>query len=561
MTKVIRWSAAALLCAAPASGFATLTVSQADPRIAGMALASDGTDYLVVGAPCADGGARLCGTRVSGAGGVVEPAGFTISNGPADEASIAFDGTTYLVVWTGAAGVWFTRLRADGTVLDPAGVQLAPVGRTPAVASNGHGFLVVWGVYRELVWYAPEHRWRPVTSVLQAHVDPGGVAQPTETLAWAYDEGHGTSYVFPLVASDGTGYRVTMEVMGYGTCALTGIDRSVEYYGCQAPMADLASDGASYFMVWDNYDFGNVPSTGVLGARLDSPTALSVLDTESRVLERPALAFDGWSYVAAWQNTRLFATRLRTDGAVLDPGGVLLATAGPFLELRLASCATSSLAIWTGGAALITPQHPAPLGLMPASSPLGGGTLVRLTGAGFEAGATVTVDGQPVADATVEGPDALTFTAPAHAVGAVDLVITNPDGRTGRLDGALTYAGALYLATVIPPRGSEAGGTRVSLLGEGFAPGMTVRFGHRRATAVTVVDDGHAACTTPPGSGTVPVTIAGAGGASSTLRGAYHYDHRRPAHPCQHDRHHGPPGSREAPRHDDGRPVRAPPRG
>jgi hypothetical protein len=270
------------------------------------------------------------------------------------------------------------------------------------------------------------------------------VAQATETLAWAYDEGHGTRHAFPLVASDGTGYRVTMQIMGYGTCALTGVDRSVEYYGCLAPMAALASDGAGYFMVWDNYEMGNVPGAGVVGARLDSPAAPSVLDTESRVLHRPALSFDGWGYLAVWQSSSLYATRLRADGTVLDPGGVPVSGAGPFLELRLASGATTSLAIWTGGAALITPLRPVLAGLTPSSSPPGGGAVMHLTGEWIEAGATLTIDGQPVAGASVEGPTAMTFTAPAHRAGAADLVVTNPDGRTGRLDGALTYARARH---------------------------------------------------------------------------------------------------------------------
>lgn len=444
MTRVPRWSAAALLCAAPALAFATLSVAPADPRIRGLALASDGTDYLVVGTPCADGGARLCGTRVGDAGLVVEPAGFTISDAVAEEAAVAFDGRQYLVAWTGAAGVWFTRLGADGTLLDPAGVQLATVGRTPAVASSGSGFLVVWGVYREPSWYAPELRWRPVTGVYQAHVGADGAAQATETLNWGYDEGHGSSYVYPLAASDGTGYRVAMQVMGYGTCALTGVDRSVEYYGCQAPMADLASDGAGYFMVWDAYTMGNVPGAGVVGVQLDSTAALSVLDTESRVLHRPALTFDGWGYLAVWQGTSLHATRLRPDGRVLDPGGVLVAEGGPFLALRAASGATTSLAIWSGGAALITPRRPGPAGLAPSTCPPYGGAVIRLTGEGFEPGATLTADGRPVAGAVVEGPGAMTFTAPAHAAGAVDLVVTNPDGRTGRLAGALTYAGGRH---------------------------------------------------------------------------------------------------------------------
>jgi len=541
MTTMLRWSAAALVCVAPALGLATLSVTQADPRIRGLALASDGTDYLVVGTPCADGGAQLCGTRVTGAGGVIEPAGFTISGAAAVEAAVAFDGASYLVAWTGAAGAWFTRLLPDGTVLDPAGVQLWPFGQSPAVASNGSGFLVVWGTVMEPVWDESLMRFMPITAVYQAHVGPDGVAQATETVRWGAVGHHSTSYLYPLVASDGTGYRIAMQVGGYGTCDLTGVERRVQYLACTGPMADLASDGAGYFMVWGNWSFGEVTSTGVLGARLDSPAEPTVVDTGSQVFQRPALSFDGLGYLVVWQDTGFFASRLLTDGTVLDPGGVLLSESGLLLSPRVASSATTSLAIWSVGAALITPLHPEPAGLAPATSPPGGGAMVRLTGAGFEAGATLTIDGQLVADATVEGPGAMTFMAPAHVAGAVDVVVTNPDGRSGRLEGALTYAGVLYLAAVIPARGPETGGTRVTLLGEGFRPGMRVRFDHRWASDVRVIDDGHATCRTPSGSGTVPVMVTGARGVSSTLRRAYRFDHRRPAHHDRDDRH--DPGS------------------
>jgi len=363
MTTMLRWSAAALLCAAPALGLATLSVTPADPRIRGLALASDGTDFLVVGTPCADGGAQLCGTRVSGAGRVLEPAGFTISSARAFEAAIAFDGTSYLVAWTGAAGAWFTRLLADGTVLDPIGFQLWQVGRTPSVASNGSGFLVVWGTYMEQVWDESLMRFMPITAVYQAHVGPDGVAQATETVRWGAVGHHSWSFLYPLVASDGTGYRVTMEIAGWGTCDLTGVERPVQYLACTGPMADLASDGAGYFMVWDNWSFGEVSSTGVLGARLDSPAEPTVIDTGSHVFQRPALTFDGLGYLVVWQDTSFLASRLLTDGTVLDPGGVLLSETGPFLAPRVASSATTSLAIWSGGAALITPLHPEPVGL------------------------------------------------------------------------------------------------------------------------------------------------------------------------------------------------------
>ena len=65
---------------------------------------------------------------------------------------------------------------------------------------------------------------------------------------------------------------------------------------------------------------------------------------------------------------------------------------------------------------------------------------MRITGTGFQSGATVTLDG-----ATLQGRfesrsnAALYLQTPAHIAGAVDVVVTNPDGQTHRLAGGYTY--------------------------------------------------------------------------------------------------------------------------
>jgi hypothetical protein len=60
-----------------------------------------------------------------------------------------------------------------------------------------------------------------------------------------------------------------------------------------------------------------------------------------------------------------------------------------------------------------------------------------ILGKGFQSGATVTFDGSAT-PATLDGAWLLT-TAPPHPVGAIDIVVINPDGRTSRLEKAFTY--------------------------------------------------------------------------------------------------------------------------
>ena len=80
------------------------------------------------------------------------------------------------------------------------------------------------------------------------------------------------------------------------------------------------------------------------------------------------------------------------------------------------------------GAYTYTP-NPAPTvtAISPATGPAGGGTPVTITGTGFLTGATVTFGGTSATGVTVVSATSITATAPAHAAGAVNIVVTNTD--------------------------------------------------------------------------------------------------------------------------------------
>ena len=77
---------------------------------------------------------------------------------------------------------------------------------------------------------------------------------------------------------------------------------------------------------------------------------------------------------------------------------------------------------------------------MTATFPTGGfgGNNLRITGAGFLDGASVTLDGvaAPIISFT---STAILVVTPAHAAGKVDVVVTNPDGRIATLTGGYIY--------------------------------------------------------------------------------------------------------------------------
>ncbi len=61
------------------------------------------------------------------------------------------------------------------------------------------------------------------------------------------------------------------------------------------------------------------------------------------------------------------------------------------------------------------------------------GTIVQLLGQNFQEGASVTVGGIEILDVKYVSPTEITFTIPASTVGNVEIVLTNPDGQSGKI--------------------------------------------------------------------------------------------------------------------------------
>lgn len=91
-----------------------------------------------------------------------------------------------------------------------------------------------------------------------------------------------------------------------------------------------------------------------------------------------------------------------------------------------------------------------------------GGLVVVVLGSGFVAGAGVTFDGVAGTAVSVDSDTRITVTTPAHAVGAVDIVVTNVDASTATLTAGFTYE-------VTPPHSS------IDYRDPGGSPGGRVR--------------------------------------------------------------------------------------
>jgi hypothetical protein len=119
------------------------------------AISFDGTNCLVVWEDERNGGSwDIYGTRVAVDGSVVDPSGFAVCTVIADQyyPAVAFDGNDYLVVWhdfraSADADIYGARVAVDGSLLDPSGISISTAtdGQyVPAVAFNKTSYLVVW---------------------------------------------------------------------------------------------------------------------------------------------------------------------------------------------------------------------------------------------------------------------------------------------------------------------------------------------------------------------------------------------------------------------------------
>jgi hypothetical protein len=140
-------------------------------------------------------------------------------------------------------------------------------------------------------------------------------------------------------------------------------------------------------------------------------------------------------------------------------------------------------------AAFTTTQLPPPptvTKLKPTSGPTGGGTSVTITGTNLT-GATAVKFGETSAAAfKVVSDTSITATAPAEQAGIVDVTVTTPGG-TSALSTADRFHFAPTITSVRPNTGSTAGGTTVTVNGEGFALGATAtkfKFGTTTGTSV-----------------------------------------------------------------------------
>lgn len=155
---------------------------------------------------------------------------------------------------------------------------------------------------------------------------------------------------------------------------------------------------------------------------------------------------------------------------------------------------------------------PAIEALTPGQGPATGGTVIELKGARFLPDAEVTVAGLPAGLVRWIDPGTLQAVTPPGIPGAATVQVTNPGGVSCVGTAQFTYEGESapgpQIEGVEPARGDVAGGNQVTVLGNGFLAGATVRFGTETLTGVDVHSTRRLTGIVPPGlAGWVEVEV------------------------------------------------------
>ncbi|MCI0342714.1 MAG: IPT/TIG domain-containing protein [Planctomycetales bacterium] len=178
------------------------------------------------------------------------------------------------------------------------------------------------------------------------------------------------------------------------------------------------------------------------------------------------------------------------------------------------------------------PPAPTITGLNPTFGPVAGGTLVTMTGTGFQTGATVTVGGSAATSVTVLTAGTITFVTPAGASGPASVTVTNPGPSSATATNAYTYvsgaAPAPTISSISPASGPTAGGTTITITGTGFqrngASQATVTIAGSAATSVQVLTATTIVCVTPAGpAGAQNVVVTNPDAQSATAAGGFTY--------------------------------------
>jgi|GEM_PF-699018 len=328
-----------------------------------------------------------------------------------------------------------------------------------------------------------------------------------------------------------------------------------------SPTSGTAAGGTSISISGTNFVSGATVSIGGTSASISSVTSTSIVavtsaktaGTYNLVVTNPDTQTATLGSAYTYNNPPVLSS-VSPSGGALAGGNTVTLTGSNFnsmaaISIGAGSCtsvlANSTTATCTAPAGSAGPKtvtitnpdgtsssltssysyNPAPTvsSISPSAGRVTSGVLATITGTNFQAGATVSVGGSA---ASVTGTSATTLfvTMPAHAAGANNVVVTNPDSQTGTLVNGYTFQAAPTVSAISPATGALGGGTAVTLTGTGFLSGATVSIGSSALSGMTVVSaTSITGFTTSATSGAKDVVVTNSDAQIGTLTNGFTY--------------------------------------
>jgi hypothetical protein len=244
----------------------------------------------------------------------------------------------------------------------------------------------------------------------------------------------------------------------------------------------------------------------------------SFIDTTGSTVDTVLGVFTGSSLAAL--------TRLASDddsgGGVASrvpsasPGPAsLLITAGTVLQIRVRTYGVAT----TGVVNLHVNSPCAPTPTVDAIRPAAARVIpdaafanisnITIMGSNFLPGATVKIGAAAAVPAIVLNSTTLLAPVNPSEVGAVNVLVTNPDGQTATVPNGFTYLDVVpAISSIQPTSGPLTGGTPIIIRGSDFASGAVVRIGGVVTPGAVVLNESTIMATTAPhAAGAVEVTV------------------------------------------------------
>lgn len=221
-------------------------------------------------------------------------------------------------------------------------------------------------------------------------------------------------------------------------------------------------------------------------------------------------------------NVTVISTTTITCATPAHAAGVVDVT----VNRRVSGSATATGAFTYTSSPPPPPPSPTITRIAPPSGTAAGGTTFTITGTNFQPGATISFGGAAATGISFVSPTTLTGDTPAHAAGAVDVVVTNPDGQppAATLAGGFTFVAGPAVTDITPRASPVTGQTTVAITGTGFSTGVTISIGGNPLLSPSVASSTRVTGIAPPHpAGVVDVVAINPDGQRGALVGAFVY--------------------------------------